>query len=521
MTTLASIEINPEFSHALKLLEQRKNLFITGRAGTGKSTLLSYFRQWTKRRVVVLAPTGVAALNVGGQTIHSFFGFKPNVTLQSVKAKRKKRDDEKNIYNRIDTLVIDEISMVRADLLDCVDKFLRLNGPEKNQPFGGIQVVFIGDLYQLPPVVTTEESAIFALHYATPYFFSAQVMTELDFELVELTKVYRQKNNQFIEILNAIRNRSVTAAHLQQLNERCAPDFSPPPSELYISLTATNRRADDLNARAQALLTGEEKIFTADIAGDFGREYYPTAIDLVLKEGAQVMLLNNDVGGRWVNGSVGRITGFGWSEESEEEVVTVELSDGVTVEVRPYTWEISRYFVNEQQQLEAEVMGTFTQYPLRLAFAITVHKAQGKTFEKVIIDLERGTFAHGQAYVALSRCTALAGMVLRYPLELKHIRMDYRVVRWLTDQQYRQAERMLDPEERRERIAQAIENQEELEIIYLKAKDEKSERRIKPLQMKPMIYAGTTFLGLEAFCCLRGEKRTFNVARILAVKKGE
>src|SRR5271157_1490747 len=304
------IDINPEFHKALEVMEHsNRHVFITGKAGTGKSTLLDYFRQTTRKEVAVLAPTGVAALNVQGQTIHSFFGFKPSITPEKV---RKVSGQDGDLYRQFDTIIIDEVSMVRADLLDCVEKFLRLNGPRKKQWFGGVQMVFIGDLYQLPPVVTTSEREIFTHRYETPYFFSAQVFNEptFDMEFIELEKVYRQTDEDFIALLNSIRNRTCTDGDLQRLNERLNPAFVPPEDTFHVTLTSTNDLATARNLERLASLPGPLIQYASVVTGAFDRSSLPAEETLQLKEGAQVMLVNNDKEGRWVNGSIGRIAGL-------------------------------------------------------------------------------------------------------------------------------------------------------------------------------------------------------------------
>lgn len=515
MPKIDAIEINEGFQRALELIEaEKKNVFITGRAGTGKSTLLAYFRTKTKRKIVVLAPTGVAAINVGGQTIHSFFKFKPNITAEKVKAKYQK-DDKKNIYRKIEAIVIDEISMVRADLLDCVDKFMRLNGPNKEKPFGGVQMIFIGDLYQLPPVVTSSEKHIFSSHYASPYFFSARVFDRPDFELefLELEKIYRQKDEKFIGLLNAIRNRTVSEDDLKILNKKLAPDFEPASGDYYIYLTTTNDAADSVNREKLSQLPGQSQQFEAEIVGNFSKEYFPTAQVLEMKVGAQVMMLNNDSMGRWVNGSVAKILAFEENEFGTTEVM-VQLENGEIEEVTPHTWDVYNFFL-ENGKLFSRSIGSFTQYPLRLAFAITIHKSQGKTFDKAVIDIGRGTFAHGQMYVALSRCRTLEGIVLKKEIKKGHIIMDWNVVKFVTSFQYRQAEKLLSLEDKIALIKKAIKEKQTLQITYLKGKDEKSQRSIRPKKIAEMEFSGHPYLGLVAFCLSRKEDRTFNVERIL------
>ena len=512
----AEIDFNPEFKRALELMEETdKNIFITGRAGTGKSTLLNYFRNTTKKKAVILAPTGVAAINVGGQTIHSFFHFKPDVTLAAIKKKKSTAKEKTSIYKKLTAIVIDEVSMVRADLLDCVDKFLRLNGPNSKRPFGGVQMIFIGDLYQLPPVVTSRERDIFQSYYSSPYFFSAKILEQLDMEFVELEKVYRQKDNEFIRLLNAIRNNSITDDDIVLFNKRHDSQFTAPSGSFYLSLTSTNDLADGINEEQLAKLPG--KIWKAQgmIDGEFSKEYLPTAMELKLKKSAQIMLLNNDTYGRWINGTIGKITGFKKDDEGEE-IITAKLDNGEPVEISPYTWKIYRFFL-KNDELRSEDVGSFTQYPIRLAFAITIHKSQGKTFENVIIDVGRGTFAHGQMYVALSRCTSLDGIVLKQPLKKSHVLMDWHIVKFLTRIQYDKAEQKCSHDDKLQIIHSAIKEKKNLDILYLKAKDEKSRRTIRPLSVGEMEYNGHPFVGMNAYCLMRKEKRVFNVDRILEV----
>ena len=513
----AAIEINPEFGRALKLMEAgARNLFVTGRAGTGKSTLLEHFRANTGTNPVVLAPTGVAALNVRGQTIHRFFGFGVDATPEKVRASRRKpRDPE--LIARLTTVVIDEVSMLRADLLDCIDVFLRKHGPMPRTPFGGVHMVFVGDLYQLPPVVTGEEREIFRSVYETPYFFSARALADEDLDVVELQKVYRQKDADFVELLGRIRNDSVDDADMARLNARLDPGFEPPPDAFHVSLTTTNRNADRINETRLASLPGRTLVSRADIGGDFGREHHPTATELAFKEGAQVMLLNNDAAGRWVNGSIGTVESLEQDEEGED-FLFVQLRDGDDlVEVRPHTWDLVR-FTLEEGRIVSEPVGYFTQLPFRLAWAVTIHKSQGKTFDRIVVDLERGAFASGQTYVALSRCTSFEGIVLRRPIAKSSIRADWRIRQFLTGYHYRRSEEAMPAEEKAAAIQRAIEENGQIAMTYLKANDTKSERVVVPVSVGPESFMGTRFLGMRAFCPLRGEERMFRVDRILELE---
>lgn len=512
------LELTPEFQKTLDLLENTdRSVFITGRAGTGKSTLLDYFRNHTKKNVVVLAPTGVAALNVRGQTIHSFFQFRPDITADKVK---KLSGSRRHLLQNIDTLIIDEISMVRADLLDCVDLALRLNRDFPDLPFGGLQMVMIGDLYQLPPVVTESEKPVFSHHYDSPYFFSARAFRDENFqpEFIELEKVFRQKDADFLELLNAIRNRSVSEEQLARLNSRCQPDFNPGENDFYITLTSTNEAADRINQQHLDRLPGRLKHYHGEIEGEFDRASLPTSENLLLKEGAQVMLLNNDPYDRWVNGSIGRVEEIIRVPE-KPDVIMVRLQDDCLVDVLPHQWEIFHFeFDRKKKKIFSRVVGTFTQYPLRLAWAVTIHKAQGKTFDRVIVDIGAGTFAPGQVYVALSRCTSFEGLILKKPIKKSHILMDYRVVRFLTQFQYEKAEEKIPLEVKRERIKQALAEGLLLEITYLKPDDTKSRRVVKPLELGFRQFGGRTFEALVGYCHLRREERCFRLDRILELK---
>ncbi|NTV29103.1 MAG: AAA family ATPase [Candidatus Omnitrophica bacterium] len=437
------IERTPEFLRAADLFEHsRKHIFLTGRAGTGKSTLLQYFRSATRHNVVVLAPTGVAAVNVRGQTIHSFFHFRPDVTPASVGDIRIRRD-QRELYSKLDVVIVDEISMVRADLLDCMDLFLRRFGPDSARPFGGIRLVLIGDLYQLPPVVTGPERDIFNGHYPSPYFFDARVFGEMDIELVELETIWRQKEDRFIRLLNTVRDDVMSETDFALLNSRCLPGFEPSEGEFYVYLTSTNDLADDINRQRLSALSGKTFEYVGNINGKFEGRALPTQERLSLKLGAQVMLLNNDTLGRWINGSIGVVNDIIHGAAAEGgDAIRIRLAEGQEVDVTPFTWEVFRFVLNQDtERLESEPIGSFRQYPLRLAWAVTIHKSQGKTFQKVIIDIGRGAFSHGQVYVALSRCVSLQGIILRRPIMRRDIRLDDRVHTFLRNLKKRMRQR--------------------------------------------------------------------------------
>ena len=418
------IELTDEFAKAFHLMENTNQcVFITGKAGTGKSTLLQYFKGETDKDLVVLAPTGVAALNVGGATLHSFFRLPPRpIHPDEIKSLRSK--SKRKIYQSIDIIIIDEVSMVRADMMDVIDRFMRLNGKNSNLPFGGVQMIFIGDLFQLPPVVSSDEEAkLFSTTYQSPFFFSAKVFDELGMKIVELTKVYRQKQQAFVELLNSIRNNQMGINDIQRINQRYQPQFESNLNDYYITLTTTNKIAAQINAAHLERLSTRLHHFEGEIQGKFDKGTFPTDLRLSLREGAQVMFVKNDSEGRWVNGTLGKI------QKIKKDQIRVETADKNTYTVKPVKWEIASYQFDEKtHKLTTDVIGSFKQYPLRLAWGMTIHKSQGKQFDKVIIDLGWGTFAHGQLYVALSRCRTLEGLVLKTKVRPKDVIVDQRVV---------------------------------------------------------------------------------------------
>ncbi len=402
---LRGFVLTEDFKKCLDLLENNsQNVFLTGKAGTGKSTLIKHFRFHTKKCVVVVAPTGIAALNIGGQTIHSFFKFPPRIITKKAISDRI----DTRLYANIDTLVIDEISMVRADILDGIDYFLRHYGRDRNLPFGGIQVVLVGDLYQLPPVVTKEEAGIYNKLYDSPYFFNSLVYKMANFKVIELSTVFRQTDDHFIEILNKIRVGQVDNETLAPINER----LSQKDSKDHIILTTTNSVADGINQQKLDSINKPLFSYQATIEGVFPTEdrNLPAPLKLQLKKGARVMFVKNDRGGRWINGTLGRVA---YLDESKIKVKINDEHNNYEIEVLVEEWENIRYERDpETEEIKIMVIGKLQQFPLRLAWAVTIHKSQGMTFPKVKVNFTKPTFAHGQAYVAFSRCKELKGLML-------------------------------------------------------------------------------------------------------------
>ena len=420
--------LTDEFTQALALLSGGKHLFLTGKAGTGKSTLIRRFIAETDRNVVVVAPTGIAALNVDGYTIHRLFSFNTTTSLDDVRTGRYYPGRFAKTIASLDTLIIDEASMVRADLFDQVTAALERFGPAPGTPFGGVQIVLVGDLYQLPPVVHEAEAGYLNARYATPYFFSADNFRIDDFPTVALTTVFRQLgDDRMTAILNEIREGVLVGHAREQLNARTDPDFVPPDDEFWLTLAPTNRLVTARNRQRLETLDGEEITYLARRSGDLSLFDPPVEAELRFKVGAQIMMLNNDQFDRWVNGTLGRVTGV---RMEDGLVVTVEFTDGDSTDVRPYTWEATRPVV-EGGSLRREVIGTYTQLPFKLAWAITIHKSQGQTLDRMIVDLSGGMFSSGQLYVALSRCTSMNGLVLKRPVLPKDLKTDRRVVRFL------------------------------------------------------------------------------------------
>ena len=422
---MSEITLSPEQAAVFAAIETtRENLFVTGRAGTGKSTLLNHLAHNTSKQIVICAPTGVAALNVGGQTIHSLFRLPIGVIADH---ELEQNDQLRKLLNTIETLVIDEVSMVNADLLDAIDRSLRQARQRKKEPFGGVQVVLFGDPYQLAPVPgDPDERAYFEDRYRSIWFFDALVWQETDLTIYELTSIHRQHEDEFKYMLNAVRHNGVTAEIAGRLNSVGA---RPAPNDGTITLATTNSTVTRINASALARLPGRVLTAKAEISGEFGGRAYPADESLELKVGAQVMFLRNDTqeGGtqRWVNGSVGTVVKIA-------DTVWVEV-DGRDYEVKPAVWEKFKYSYSARTKaLRKDVVAEFTQFPLRLAWAVTIHKSQGKTYDSAIVDLGPRSFAPGQTYVALSRISRLEGLYLTRPLRPSDIIVDENVVRFMS-----------------------------------------------------------------------------------------
>jgi hypothetical protein len=438
-------ESNEAFDLAVRLVnETSRHLFITGRAGTGKTTFLRFIRNSCDKQMAVVAPTGVAAINAGGVTIHSFFQlpFTPfvpgshsdnttSIDKHQLLSRLRLSGERKKVIQELELLVIDEISMVRADLLDAIDTVMRSVRKEYRKPFGGVQVVFIGDLFQLPPVVPGATWSILSAYYDSPYFFSSRVVKASPPLFIEFTRIYRQRDSVFVDLLNQVRHNGLTKEAIELLGSRYKPGFQPAVGDGYIVLTTHHHKADLINATALNKIEGDVHAFDATIKGEFSDKSFPTDRQLKLKVGAQVMFMRNDTEGakRFFNGKIGRV-----SSVQQDKVYVQCDDDPEEIEVKRETWENIRYSVGATgHQVEEEVLGSFIQFPLRLAWAITIHKSQGLTFQKVVIDAGNA-FAPGQVYVALSRCTSLEGLILQTKINATSLRSDERILSFMSRQ---------------------------------------------------------------------------------------
>ena len=498
---LQNIDLNnPEFQDAWDVLQHtHRSVFLTGKAGTGKSTFLRFIRDNTKKKTVVLAPTGIAAVNVGGQTMHSFFKipFKPMVPddpdyANPARMRKMLRytKEKVKLIQQLELIIIDEISMVRADIIDFVDRVLRVYSGNMREPFGGKQLLLVGDIFQLEPVVTHDTRDILRRYYRNFFFFNARAFAQINLVAIELRKIYRQSDNDFIALLDRVRINRATSADMARLNQRCNPNYQEVNDDFAITLATRRDTVDSINDEHMRVLKTPEQIYEGEIEGDFPENSLPTAYNLALKEGAQVIFIRNDKDGRWCNGTIAMVTRL------SESRVYVALESGEEMAVEPEVWENMQYTYNEKEKkVEEKVLGSFSQIPLKPAWALTVHRSQGLTFNKVVIDFAGGAFTGGQTYVALSRCTSLEGITLLKPLSERDIIVNMAVVEFSRQFNNRQVINEAMEQERANqlyrRAVHAFDNQEYEECVRcfadaMKIKDNLQNEAVKRLISKKL-----------------------------------
>ncbi len=512
--------LTKEFKEILNILNNtRESIFITGKAGTGKSSLFKYFKKNTNKKFVVVAPTGIAALNVGGQTIHSFFRFPPAIiNTDSIKPDFVRAE----LFKNLEMVIIDEVSMVRADLMHGIDIALRKNRNRLDEPFGGVQMVFIGDLFQLPPVLTSEDRDEILTEFGGQYFFDAKAFLTCTYHFKELTTIFRQSEEQvaFKKLLNNVRSNTVDFEDMVLLNSRHEDNAGVQEDSIF--LTTRRRIARNINIEKLDKLDGEEILFLGELGGKYVRmqelsedkleNKLPAPYRLKLKIGAQIMMLKNDSGKRWVNGTIGKIV------KLSDDEIKVKIGQNIHL-VEKETWREAEFIFNkEKNAIEEKVNAEFIQYPIRLSYAMTIHKSQGKTFDKINIDVGSGAFAHGQIYVALSRCRTLEGIILSNPIQNHDIIVDPRVVAYYKTRKIVKV--VLEPKEQdsksiKDMLGAAIKQESKIKIIYEKPSGEESERELSELSISnEFAKDGFKDEHIKAHCHLRGEQRSFKIARI-------
>lgn len=423
---------NAEFQTALRLVsDTNQSVFLTGKAGTGKSTFLKYICAETKKKYIILAPTGIAAVNVGGMTMHSFFKMPlkplipddPDYSPRKIRKTMKLPKEKVNIIKELDLIIIDEISMVRADMIDFMDKVLRIYSNNMREPFGGKQLLLVGDIFQLEPVVTSDMRDILRHYYTDFFFFNAHAFNAIKIVPIELKKIYRQTDSSFISLLDKIRVNKASEPDIQMINQRYKPNYNENSGNFAITLATRRDTVDSINEMHLAEIKAEEHTFVGKIEGTFPLQNLPTSQELTLKIGAQVIFIRNDRNQRWINGTIGKVSEIG------DDYIEVELENGKKYSLQPEQWENMQYEYDEKEKrIKETILGVFEQFPVKLAWALTIHKSQGLTFNKVIIDISGGAFSSGQTYVALSRCTSIEGITLRQPIRLRDIIVNRSVV---------------------------------------------------------------------------------------------